>query len=256
MYQNGEMVAEYRHDLTFEDYFGVTIIAHLDGTATIEVSSGEDSFREEDVTWPPLNGTPFVQNLGEYSLIDCTLSYYCNGWDKDIWLYGDSYFSLTEADRWTTYLVQNGSDNILLSARSGKGSEEALISFKNDLCHGTPRTVVWCMGMNDGDTDEAANADWLAATEEVISICEEKGIELILSTIPTNPYWYNDYKNEYVKSSGYRYIDFASVVGAYDNLEWNEGMLEQGEKRIHPTEAGAIALYHQAVATVPKLLGQ
>lgn len=85
-------------------------------------------------------------------------------------------------------------------------------------------------------------------------LCKNNVIEWIFITISNYFHWYNKYKNEYVKSSGYRYIDFAKSVGAYDNIEWIDGMLEEGEKRIHPTEAGAIALYHEAVSVVPELL--
>lgn len=35
---------------------------------------------------------------------------------------------------------------------------------------------------------------------------------------------------------------------------WYDGMLENAERRIHPTESGAIALYNKAVSTVPQLL--
>ena len=65
------------------------------------------------------------------------------------------------------------------------------------------RKSYWYMGMNDGESESEENPEWLVATEELISICSQKNIELIITTIPTNPYWYNDFKNEYVKSSGY-----------------------------------------------------
>ena len=252
--QMGSVVAQYPHNMMFKDYLGVNVLADLKGTAIIEVSTNGGSFRQENVPWLGVNGTLFAQTVGETTLKDCTLSYYCNGWKKDIWLFGDSYFSMTEKDRWTTYLVENESKNIMLNAYSGKKSQAALTSLKNELCYGTPKKIIWCMGMNDGDSESEANPEWIAVTEELMSICSQKNIELILTTIPTNPYWYNDFKNEYVKSSGYKYIDFANIVGAYDNIEWNDNMLEEGENRIHPTEDGAIALYHQAVSTVPELL--
>ena len=40
----------------------------------------------------------------------------------------------------------------------------------------------------------------------------------------------------------------------FDSITWNDGMLENAEKRIHPTERGALALYSEAVTTVPELL--
>lgn len=196
----------------------------------------------------------YAQTVGENDISKSILTYDCNGWDKDIWLYGDSYFNLTEDTSWICNLLQDGADDIMLSACSGKNSQSALADFKNDITYGTPKMVVWCMGMNDGDCEHFANLDWQAAVEEVMDICRDRDIELILATIPTNPYWNNNQKNIYVQESGYRYIDFADAVGAYESITWYDGMLEEGENRIHPTTLGARALYEQALATLPELL--
>ena len=117
-----------------------------------------------------------------------------------------------------------------------------------------PEMLVWCLGMNDGD-EGSINESYDSVVHEVMQICDQNDIELVLATIPTCPYWNNDYKNEFVKNSGYRYIDFARAVGAYDSITWYDGMLEEAEKRIHPTETGAVALYSEAVTTVPELVG-
>lgn len=239
-------------DLQFKDYVAVSIAADLQEMAKIEISTN-GGYVEQEVPWVGTNGTLYVNVVGQTSLKDCRLSYDCNGWDKDIWLYGDSYFSMTADDRWTSYLMKNGSSDIMLSAYSGKTSEAALQSLKNDLQYGTPEKVIWCMGMNDGDVDGEINASWLACVKEVEALCAERDIELILTTIPTCPYWNNDSKNPYIKESGYRYIDFAGAVGAYDSITWDEGMLEESELRVHPTEEGARALYYEAVTTVPEL---
>ena len=239
-------------DLQFKDYVAVSIAADLQGMAKIQISTN-GGYVEQEVPWVGTNGTLYVNAVGQTSLKDCRLSYDCNGWDKDIWLYGDSYFSMTADDRWTSYLIKNGSSDLMLSAYSGKTSEAALQSLKNDLQYGTPEKVIWCMGMNDGDVDGEINASWLACVKEVEALCAERDIELILTTIPTCPYWNNDSKNPYIKESGYRYIDFAGAVGAYDSITWDEGMLEESELRIHPTEEGARALYYEAVTTVPEL---
>ena len=42
-----------------------------------------------------------------------------------------------------------------------------------------------------------------------------------------------------------------SLVGAAANGTWYTGMLD--EDNVHPTEAGAIALYHRAIADCPEL---
>ena len=254
------VTSDFSHNLKFKDYIAVNIQARLDGTAKVEVLTNGGSFSREEVLWTGRNGRLFVDAAveGEHKTIlkNCSLSYYCNGWNKSIWMYGDSYFSLTEKDRWTTYLIENGASNILLSGRSGEGSEESLEAFKTQLQYGNPKTVVWCVGMNDGDDEKNINPEYKKCLDEVVSICKENEIELILATIPTCSAWCNDYKNEYIKSLDYTVIDFAEAVGSYDVVTWRDKMLEEGEDRIHPTDVGALAMYSKAVATIPELLSK
>ena len=161
----------------------------------------------------------------------------------------------------------------MLNAHPGEASTVALNNLNKLLEIDTPKEIVWCMGMNDPDSDSAVNSTWKSKLDDVIAICEEKGIKLILATIPTVVGGYNQdtqshnvgihkYKNSIVRASGYRYIDFDSAVGANETTgEWfNNGqendMLEgYGQKRgrIHPTTYGALALYHQAIADCPEL---
>lgn len=250
--QTQEELDTFPFNLEVKDYVAVQIAVDLQGKALVQISTN-GGYIEREVPCENGNGTLYVNAVGQTSLSDCRLSYECNGWNKGIWLYGDSYFSMTADDRWTSYLLKNGSSNIMLNAYSGKTSEVALQSLQNDLQYGTPEKVIWCMGMNDGDVDGQINESWLACLKQVEDLCKERDIELILATIPTCPYWNNDAKNPYVQSSGYRYIDFAGAVGAYDSKTWYEGMLEETEPRIHPTTEGARALYYEAVATVPEL---
>lgn len=242
------------YQLSLKDYIAVTIEVTLEGEFVLEIGTNGGTYRSEALPWDGTNGSLFVTASDGTELTDCTLSYFCNGWEKDIWLYGDSYFSLTADDRWTSYLTEQDSNNILLNAYSGKNSEAAVSTLEQELQYGTSKMIIWCMGMNDGDEDGQVNESWLSSLQRVQALCAERGIELILATIPTCPYWNNDSKNAYVQQSGYEYIDFAAAVGAYDSIKWNDNMLEEAQKRIHPTVEGAKALYYKAVATVPKLL--
>jgi lysophospholipase L1-like esterase len=174
--------------------------------------------------------------------------------NTDIWLYGDSYFSNTGVIRWTGYLVSNGYTNYLLNAYPGRNSLTALAALRKDLSFNkVPRKIVWCLGMNDADTNSSPNANWLSALNSVIAICDEYNIELILATcpIPTASDYDNTYKNEYVRNLGYRYIDFAMAVSADGSNAWYDGMNDDG---VHPTAQGALCLFNTAVAHVPELL--
>ena len=108
------------------------------------------------------------------------------------------------------------------------------------------------MGMNDNDGD-AVNEQWADYYEKVKTLCKENNIELILATIPNTPIRNHIYKNEIVRNSGYRYIDFAKAVNAESSgASWYDGMLN-GDK-VHPTELGAKTLYMRALADVPELM--
>ena len=253
--QNQKVVIEYPCKMEFKDYLAVNIKSDLNGDAKIEIRTNGDSF-VETVPWVATNGTIFAECLGDSIIHDCILSYYCNGWNKDIWMYGDSYFDMTRDDRWTSYVLKDGNEQVMLTARSGKGSRESLDNLKKQLQFGTPSEIIWCMGMNDGDENGKINSEYLECLQEVEKICEANDIELVLATIPTCPYWLNDYKNEYVKNSGYRYIDFALAVGAYDNKEWYDNMLENTKDRIHPTVEGAKSLYEIAITSAPEICGR
>jgi hypothetical protein len=140
----------------------------------------------------------------------------------------------------------------MLNGYPGRASEEALEQLKEDIAMGgSTKRIIWCMGMNDPDNN-GINPKWLSCVEELKEICENRRFELILSTIPNVPEVDNSYKNAYVKESGYRYIDFASSVGASNGTTWYDNMLH--EDMVHPLDQGAIALYTQAITDVPELL--
>jgi hypothetical protein len=106
--------------------------------------------------------------------------------------------------------------------------------------------------MNDGDTSSAVNTSWKNCLDAVLDICNKNGIIPILATIPNTPTIENTYKNDIVKNSGYRYIDFASAVGASESgSSWFSGMLNSDN--VHPNMTGALALYGKAISDFPEL---
>ncbi|MCR4649493.1 MAG: hypothetical protein K5776_10505 [Lachnospiraceae bacterium] len=254
VYSNNNLKAQSECLVDISGNISITVNNDLRNNADIVISSNGKSQTVEDVYWSARIGKIFAEAGDDTSLSNCTLSYVCNGWGKPVWLLGDSYFNCTSSARWTSYMTENGYDNYLLNGYPGRNSDAALESLKVMLGYGKPEEIIWCLGMNDGDSDEAINESYKRDVEEVIKLCKENNIELVLSTVPSCPMVNNDYKNKYVKESGYRYIDFASVVGANENISWYPGMLEDGEERIHPTKEGAAALYNEAVKDCPELL--
>lgn len=197
-------------------------------------------------------GAPFVQSDGS-ALSDCSFTWTSRNIAKPIWMFGDSYMSLYDA-RWVYYLIQDGYDkSCLINAYAGEASEAALASMQNLLTlKSKPKYILWALGMNNPDTASAVNASWKNCYDVVANLCEQNGIIPVLATIPNTPTNNNTYKNAIVKSSGYRYIDFASAVGATEaESGWYSGMLNSDN--VHPNIPGAIALYYQALADFPEL---
>ena len=185
---------------------------------------------------------------------NCKLNYIADGYGDPIWIFGDSYLSIPDPSRWPTYLYKDGFNKVLLSGYSGMNTQSGLADFKVAIEKGTPVYAVWCLGMNNGDKTEDPNPDWLAATEEFLAICKEKGITPILSTIPSTPVVNNEPKNVWVRNSGYRYIDFNRAVGADKDVKWYPEMLYQDN--VHPALKGAQALYSQVLIDFPEIMNR
>lgn len=173
---------------------------------------------------------------------------------KPVWYFGDSYISFTNMARWAYYLIESGFDvNMLLNGYAGGTSATTVMALTALLQYGTPKYAVFATGMNDSsDSDSAPSASWVNARNNFISLCESNGIEMIFATVPTVPSINNEQKNAWIKSSGYRYIDFAKAVGADGTGAWYAGMLSSDN--VHPTDKGAKALYTQVLVDLPEVI--
>lgn len=245
---------EYTHNIaSFTDYISVRLQVDYTAHAAIEISTNGYSWSQTGVPFDARRKFLYVTGNSGTVINNCQLSYYVYGLEKDTYLYGDSYFTLSDNIRWPYFLLQAGYKNVLLNGYPGRASIEAYNALLLDLAHGKPKRVLWCMGMNNPDNG-AVNANWLIAVEDLISKCEIYQIELILATIPNTPTNDNSYKNAWVRNSGYRYVDFASAVGASEDNTWYSGMLSSDN--VHPTQQGAIALYTQAISDMPELMSK
>jgi hypothetical protein len=172
---------------------------------------------------------------------------------SDIWAFGDSYFGVNGDIRWMAYLIGGGHTNLIVNAYGGQGSVSAFEDLNNLLAIGQPKKILWCLGMNDGDSSSAVNSSWQNTYNSLKSLCEERGIELVLATIPTVPSKIHKFKNAIIKASGMRFVDFEKAVGANESTgEWYSDMLSSDN--VHPSATGALTLYNQAIADMPELL--
>lgn len=179
---------------------------------------------------------------------NCSLNFWSDGYKKDIWAYGDSYF-----DYWPLLAKKYGYGNFLCDGVSGRDSATALKSLKLGLTHGVPKKILWCMGMNDPDSSTAISDAYKTALDEVVELCNNKEIELIITTIPNVPDRNHNYKNKYIMSLGKRVVDVAKSVGADKSANWFNGFLS--DDKVHPTgNIGANAIVGCIITNVPELL--
>lgn len=253
-YLNSDETQEYTHGLTLADYIYVQIVVGV-GNADISIYSNGAEYKITETTWAGDSyADTFVESVGS-TLTECVFTWSSEDFRKPVWMFGDSYFGMTNNERWAYYLIQGGYEgNVLLNSYPGESSTNAVYCLQNMASnYGKPKFIIWCLGMNDGsDSDEnTPSTTWKNGIDTVLALCQDNGIVPILATIPTVPTINHEGKNKWVRESGYRYIDFAKAVGASSSGTWYTGMLSSDG--VHPTAKGAKALYHRAIADAPEI---
>lgn len=181
------------------------------------------------------------------NLTECKLTFSCKDYNKDVWMFGDSYFNFIPSK-----LAVFGYTNALFDAYPGRNSKGALESLKKMIgVVGVPKIIYWALGMNDPDVENSANADWNNTYLELKEICSKYNVELVLATIPSVPNRNNVYKNNIVRSSGYRYVDNDKAVGGDLSSNWYSGLL--GADQVHPTDEGAQVLAQRLMLELPEI---
>ena len=256
------------HGLTITSFISVSLDMSIDGmTANIATASGSfrKAFDAEHTFYKSWNkecdfeGMPYIYADAETILTNVALSGCSRKFKCPVWYVGDSYTSIA-IKRWTyQMMVEMGYSDFCLIGLSGGNSQDLYNDLLKALKLGTPKYLVWGLGMNDGDTTTSVNASWKTYFDKVKLLCAKNGITLIGATIPNVPTISNYYKNAIVRADGIRYIDFAKAVNAEEvGSTWYDGMLEELSSvttaRIHPTELGAKALAMRAMTDCPELI--
>ncbi len=240
------------HGLKITDFLTVTIDENRKHGSFITLTTASGSIKLASPGFSACFGKIFAK-AQNCELENCKLNWLYDGYAFPIWVYGDSYLGYGHDARWPYYLYRDGYEGVLLSGYPGMNTQRGLEDFKLSLERGTPVYAVWCLGMNNNDPSvDEPEPKWLAATEEFLAICKEKGITPILATIPCVPTVMNEAKNAWVRASGYRYIDFNRAVGAHKTKEWYPEML--CPDRVHPAAKGAAALYSQVLIDFPEIM--
>ena len=237
------------HGLNIKDKF-TALIDVTYGVATVTLFTVGGMYQKKEIPWAGRNGKVYAK-IEEGSLSDVRLVWGCDDYKKDIYAFGDSYFNIGSTARWPYYLHKDGYDTCFMTGYPGMGCQRGIVDFRLSLQRGKPKYAVWCLGMNNGDTQTEVNPDWLKTTTEFVTVCKNNNIIPIICTIPTTPKVNNEFKNQWVRESGCRYIDFHKAVGAHINNAWYDGMLH--EDQVHPTVLGAQALYAQVLIDFPEI---
>lgn len=250
----GTQYQQFAHGLTMTDFIDVIIkVADTSlarANVTIRTATGE--YTKSDVIFFGCSGGVWLNP--KQSMTEVKFTYILLDMLKDVYVFGDSYTSLADTNRWPKYTIDAGYNGALLSGYGGVSSQGELTSFNNIMGIKKPKTCAWFLGMNDPDPSDGINSNWKSAVESVASYCEANGIELVLATIPNTPTMNNMFKNDYVRASGYRYVDFAKAVNAESaNAPWYSGMLSSDN--VHPTADGAKALASRVILDFPEIAG-
>ncbi len=254
IYTNGAQGGSVAHGLTISEYISVQLIVKPNCDYTIKIDTLGGTYSRNFVApsvWTGDAGKMFCTSIDTaFSL--AILSFW-SAYEKSKWLFGDSYVSNYSKNRWPYYLQNWGYDFTLIDGIPGENSTTGLVNWTSALGHGKPRFAIWALGMNDPDTSSAINGTWKSNTESFIADCEKYGIVPVLCTIPCVPSYRHDFKNAWIKASGYRYIDFAEAVGGETaGSSWYTGLLSSDN--VHPTEDGARLLCIRALQDLPELM--
>lgn len=243
----------FAHGLNIETFVGFEI-KNVGGTSSFSIYSDNGRFDLGQTCTNPGYDSAFIESIGTTGVIRSFHQVNVD-YKKEIWLIQDSYGTWASWG-WGRQIFNMGFDSFLIDSKGGANSSYQLNILKTHLKYGTPKYLVWGMGMNDRDTDTAYNSNWKTALDEVISICEQKKIQLILCTIPNVPdytTYFNTYKNRYIKTLEYPIIDLADAVQlSFEGYEWKPGLLQ--EDQVHPNENGAKVLSIRAICDFPQFV--
>lgn len=242
---NDVLLETISHGLNVTNEIKVIVKALDNNKATLIVSTVSGTYTKE-IDWQCGRGAVKAEvESGSYT--NCVLSFYVGDYKKKIWAFGDSYF-----DKWAFLLKGYGFNNLMLDGYSGRSSQKAYESFVKCISFATPIKVIWCLGMNDADSDTEINSSWKTCFEAVKKYCDNNDIEFIAQTIPSTPTKNHSFKNEYIRTTGCRIVDIEKAVGSDISTSWYNGLLSADN--VHPTELGSDVIANTFICSFPEIM--
>lgn len=246
------LITSYEHGLDISSGIRASIVAAEETASIILVDAFGTVSKTDNINWWG-GGAAFVTNLGNNTIVG-NVAYIPGDITKKIWMFGDSYFSYNQNARWLHYMIEWNFKNWLANHLPGINSVNSITAFDNLKNLAIPTYIVWGLGMNDNADSDAntPSSTWLSSVEHIIEYCKHNAIEPILCTIPSVPTKLHEGKNNWIRNSGYRYIDFAKAVNAQADGTWAVGLIS-GDG-VHPTAAGAKVLASQVLIDFPEIM--
>jgi hypothetical protein len=236
----------YKHNLNLKDDISINITRLLDSTF-ISITSDNDTFSiNADFVGM---GNPFIRSSG--SILTVTkFEFTSMEYESDVFIFGDSYVNCASPSRWP-YYIRSKNSKFLCDGLPGGKSQDAYDFALSAISIHKPKYLIWCLGMNDGSDRLGTNKYWKYYLNKIIDLTEKNNIILILATIPNVPGINHTGKNNFIRNSNYKYIDFDRAVSD-SNGQWKNGTL--ANDLIHPTEKGAKILASKFLQDFPEIL--
>lgn len=180
---------------------------------------------------------------------------------KPIWIFGDSYFTISEEIRPGYQLNKMGLlKNCFVQAFGGEQSIQAFERLYKALAYGRPQYIVFAEGMNGAMTLGASGYDYVYSCLNVL--CEKLNIELILYAppVPSKAAALPEDKqliSDFVRTTGKRFIDAYNAVGSNAEGVWfgqGTSYAYQNGDGVHTSVMGAKAIATQFLIDFPELM--
>lgn len=252
-FYNGNVIYTFTqaHGLTITDFIDVSVYMD-DGEMTARVATYGGVFTHTFNRLVDMEsyGKPFVAADENTTLTE--FSFRAGGvrFRLPVWVVGDSYCSWY-GQRWVKQLQTSfGVSDFLLDGLAGGTSSDLYAELQRLLTYGTPKFLVWCLGMNDSFDS------WNGVFTTLKDLCSSKGITLVLQTIPfpennESGAAQKALINAEIKASGFRYFDGYAAVSSDDNGTWYEGYCADG---VHTSVEGAKAMAARFLVDFPEIL--
>jgi hypothetical protein len=229
-----------------EDYNLYIIIETLDGKYVIE--HNRDNVEDKEIA-----GHPTFINSG-ITFTNAQITAGSADFKSPIWIFGDSYSTASYGySRIGGQLMDLGlTQNTCYDHLGGNNHQDAWDDLQLMLQFGTPRMIVWLLGVNGSQPNN------VTITGMLKDFCDNNGIELILEYPPLYPNSVGidtTALRNAVLATECRIVDFSRAVGCHienNDAVWYDGYLQSD--KIHPTEKGSRALVMQIINDIPEIL--